>query len=442
VEAWRRLAVVAAVVLLAAAAGAARARTSANGHGVGSLYAFAGTPARLHAVDPRTLRVRHGRSAATAGHIFGWSFSPDRSRLAAGSDSTAEVRLYDLRRLRALGDVALVPPSVSGLVAATTWASPSRAVAVVVSPGCCGLGDTTVSGIDADTSRELWRRDLHGSLQSGAAYRGGFVLVLGPKLSIGTSRLDVVDADGSVRTVRLDRIRSGWGRSGSGAQVIAHQWNPGLALDRSTGRAFVAQAGAPVAEVDLRRLAVRYHELSEPISFFGRLRDWLEPKAEAKGMQGPERRVVWIGNGRLAVAGVDHELSTRNGQEQETDTPAGLKLVDTRSWSVRTLDRTTTTVTFAHGILFATGTSWDSRASKMTGAGLSAYDAGGHELYHRYGAEQIFGVTPMPRGVLVSGNLASSVYPREDLVDARSGRVIGHAGVDLQLIAGDQSFWF
>jgi hypothetical protein len=441
VEGWWRLTVVAAVVLLAAGTGAARATTSAGGH-ASSLYVFAGTPSRLHAVDARTLRVRRGPSAATAGHVFGWSFSPDRSRLAAGSDSTAEVRVYDLHRLRALGDVALVPLRVSGLVAATTWAGLSRVLAVVVSPGCCGLGDTTVSGIDADTRRELWRRDLHGSLQASVAYRGGFVLVVGPKYRIGTSRLVVVGADGSVQTARLDRIRSGWRRTGSGAQVIAQQWNPGLAVDRSTGRAFVVQAGAPVAEVDLRRFAVRYHELSEPISFLGRLHDLLEPKAEAKGMQGPERGVVWLGNGRLAVAGVDHELATRNGQEQETDVPAGLKLVDTRSWSVRTLDRATTTVTFAHGVLFASGTSWDSRTSKTTGEGLTAYDAGGRKLYHRYGDEQIFGVTPMPRGVLVSGNLGSSVYPREDVLDSRSGRVIGRTNGDLQLIAGDQPFWF
>jgi hypothetical protein len=37
---------------------------------------------------------------------------------------------------------------------------------------------------------------------------------------------------------------------------------------------------------------VRYHQLAESISFLGRLRDWLEPKAEAKAMQGPERRAV------------------------------------------------------------------------------------------------------------------------------------------------------
>jgi hypothetical protein len=406
------------------------------------LYAFTGTPNRLHALDPATLRVRPGRSAAAAGHIFGWSTAPDGSMLAAGSDSTAEVRFYDLRRLRSLGDVALVPLSVKGLVMATTWADASRVVAVVASPGCCGLGDTTVSSIASRTRKELWRRDLHGSLQSAARYRGGFVLVVGPSFSIGPSRLVVVSPDGRVRATRLAQIRSGWRRSGQGAQVIAHQWSPGLALDRSTGRAFVVQQGAPVAEIDLHGLTVRYHPLSEPISLLGRVRNWLEPTAAAKGMQGPQRLAAWLGGGVIAVTGVDHELSRDAAGERETDAAAGLRLIDTRNWRVRTLDRTTSRITVAHGVLFAYGTSWDSRTSTTTGTGLTAYDLGGHELYHRYGDEQIDGVTSLPRGVLVAGNPGSSVFRREDVLDARSGRVLGHAAAFLQPVFGDQPFWF
>jgi hypothetical protein len=36
-----------------------------------------------------------------------WSFPPDRRLLVAGSDVTAELRLFDLRRLGSLGDVEL-----------------------------------------------------------------------------------------------------------------------------------------------------------------------------------------------------------------------------------------------------------------------------------------------------------------------------------------------
>ncbi|MGH9140769.1 MAG: hypothetical protein ACRD2I_06470, partial [Vicinamibacterales bacterium] len=339
VGALARVAVAAALLavcsILAAGSGSTSAGASPSLAPVSSsaqvLYGFAGPPPRLYAVDPRSLRPERGHGAATAGHAFGWSFSPDRNRLAAGSDATAELRLYDLRRLRVLGDVELVKPSTPGLVFASTWASRSRVLAVVVSPGCCGLGDTIVSGVDADSRRVLWRRDLQSSLQAGAAYRGGFVLVVGPKFSIGASRLLLVAPDGRVRTVRLGQIRSGWQRSGGGTRFVAHQWNPGLAVDAASARAFVVQAGAPVAEIDLHRLSVRYHELSEPISFLRRLHNWLEPKAKAKAMQGPQRQAVSLGDGRLAVSGVDYEASVDSrGQEQETDTPAGLKLIDTR----------------------------------------------------------------------------------------------------------------
>jgi outer membrane protein assembly factor BamB len=199
------------------------------------LYGLAGPPPRLYAVDPRTLRPRRDRSAPVAGHVFGWSFSPDRSRLAAGSDVTAELRLYDLKRLRVLGDVPLLKPSGHGFVYASTWASRSRVLAAVVSPGCCGLGDTVVSAVDADSGVVLWRRDLAGSLQAGASYRGGLVLVLGPKWAIGPSRLVRIEPNGRLRTVRLAQIRSGWQRYGRGPdRFVSHLWNPGLALNQSS----------------------------------------------------------------------------------------------------------------------------------------------------------------------------------------------------------------
>jgi hypothetical protein len=408
-----------------------------------ALYGLAGPPPRLYAVDPRTLRPRRSRSAPVAGHAFGWSFSPDRGRLAAGSDGTAELRLYDLMRLRGLGDVALVKPSVHGLVYASTWASRSRVLAAVVSAGCCGLGDTFVSAVDADSRRMLWRRDLAGSLQAGASYRGGFALVLGPKWSIGPSRLVLVKPNGRLRTLRLEQIRSGWQRSGSGARFVSHQWNPGLALDPASARAFVVQAGAPVAEIDLRRLSVRYHHLAEPVSFLGRLRNWLEPKAEAKAMQGPDRRAVWLRSGRLAVTGIDYQASVDNkGQQHELDKPTGLKLIDTRTWSVRTLDRTSSSVTFSGGVLFAFSTSWDSRTSKLSGSGLTAYDTGGRKLYHRYGRQPIGSVEAVPRGVLVRGSQGSAVFHHQDLLEPRSGRLLGRARVKVELISGDQPFWF
>ena len=80
--------------------------------------------------------------------------------------------------------------------------------------------------------------------------------------------------------------------------------------------------------------------------------------------------------------------------------------------------------------------------ARTPGEGLTASDAGGRELYHRYGDEPIYGVTALPQGVLVAGNQASSVFRRQDLLDPRTGRVIRQVSAFLQPIAGDQPFWF
>src|ERR671937_754148 len=372
-----------------ATAGKSESAAAPTAHRSVALYGFAGPPPRLYAVDRRSLRPRRNRSAPVAGHVFGWSFSPERSRLAAGSDVTAELRLYDLKRMRVLGDVRLVKPGVHGLVYASTWAGRSRVLTAVVTPGCCGPGDTVVSAVDTHPLRGGWQRYGHGA----------------------------------------DRF-------------VSDQWNPGLALDPASGRAFAVQAGAPLAQVDLRRMSVRYHELAGSISLLGRLHDWLDPAAEAKAMEGPDRHAVWLGDGRLAVTGVDYQASVdSHGHQQELDKPAGLKLIDTRNWSVHTLDRTTSSLTFSGGILFAFGTSWDSRTSKMSGSGLTAYDASGRKLYHRYGDRLVASVEHVPRGVLVGGSQGSAVFHHQDLLEPRTGRLLGHARLDVELLSGDQPFW-
>ena len=143
------------------------------------------------------------------------------------------------------------------------------------------------------------------------------------------------------------------------------------------------------------------------------------------------------------MTGVDYQASSDSrGQQQELDEPAGLKLIDTRTWSVRTLDHTTSSISISVGVLFAFGTSWDSRSSKLSGSGLTAYDTNGHELYHRYGRQPIGGVAAVPRGVLVGGSQGSAVFRHEDLLEPRSGRLLGHARVDVELLSGDEPFWY
>jgi len=453
----RRLLLVAGLLVLAGAAVAgAASEHKPGGPGAlrlqsaltpaGPLYGIAGpSPVGLVRVDPRTLRARSGRRVPLAAHTFGWSFSPDRSRLAIGSDGGGEVRLVDLDRWRALGDVK-IKVARGGSVLATAWVGSSRVLAVVVSPGCCGLGDTTVAGIDAERHRLLWQRRLGGSLQDGQRFRRSLVLMLGPRgRALGPSRLALVGPGGRVRFAPLAQIRSGL--QGSSMQnprgFIADIWNPGSAVDAAGARAFVVQAGAPVAEVDLRTLRVRYHTLSQPISFFGRLHDWLEPRAEAKADEGPMRRALWLGQGRLAVTGTDeHARTDATGNEAQWATPAGLELIDTRRWTIRTIDSDAASAVRIGGMLLAFSMLWDSRTGKLTGSGLTGYTLDGTRAFHRYGEDPISGGQQIGTSVLVGGGAGSRIFGRGALLDARTGRELRRVKFDIELLVDDQPFWY
>lgn len=409
------------------------------------LYGIAGPrPAGLVRVDPATLSPLPGRRVVLDGRNFGWSFSPDRSRMVLGSDvPIPKIRLIDLRELRALGDVRVAR---RGSVLATAWAGRDRVLAVVVTPGCCGLGDTIVAGVDAVSRRVLWRRTLGAALVAGERFRRSLVLVLGPRgRSIGPSRLVLISPDGRVRSTPLPEIRSGSEVDGGGdpGRFLVREWNPGLAVDPSGARAFVVQGGAPVTEVDLRTLRVRSHELAEPISLTGRLRNWLEPRAEAKAQEGPNRQALWLGQGRLAVTGWDSHASTDgSGPQTQFETPAGLKLIDTRRWSVRTLDRETSRIEVAAGTLFGFGLLFDSRTQKLSGSGLTGYTLEGSRRFHLYGDDPISGVQPIDERVIVGGAAGSRVSRLGALLDARTGRELRRVKFDVSLLVGDQPFWY
>ena len=341
-------------------------------------------------VDRGTLRPLAGRRVPLAAEPLGWSFAPDRSRIVLGSTARgARLRLIDLRAMRALGDVWVTR---RGSTVATAWAGPRRVLAVVVTPGCCGAGDTIVAGIDAARRRVVWRRTLGGSLQAGERFGRGMLLVLGPPgRAVGPSRLVQVGPRGQIRSAPLPEIRSGTEADGS----VTRSWDPGLAVDRSGARAFVVQAQAPVAEVDLRTFEARSHRL-EP-----------EPRS-ADAVHGPTRHALWLGRGLLAVTGYD--------TDEARQAPAGLTLVDTRSWRARTIDRRTTDAALVSGTLLASAFLFDSKRQRTSGSGLTGYSVDGARKFHLYGMDPITGVQPLGRRALVGGQSAIT------LIDARSGR--------------------
>jgi hypothetical protein len=223
-------------------------------------------------LDPRTLEPLPGRPVPRGGLFFrAWSLSRDHSKLVFGPEpGPARLRFVNLERMHLFADdLRLAPRRV---VVAAAW--PATRPALAVTEGSCCPLEATLHVVDPVAGRVVARRRLHGSIQGIARFRNGLVLLLGPGRSVGASRLAVIDARGGVRSVSLPRTRTGHGGPGE-------ERYPGLALDPVQGRAFVVGAGEPVAEVDLDSMRVSYHDLSEPISLFGRLRDWLEPEAHA-----------------------------------------------------------------------------------------------------------------------------------------------------------------
>ncbi len=389
-----------------------------------SLLAFAfGRHGDQHLVrvDPLTLRQRRGPRLAVTGHALGWSFSPEGRVLALGDNSGGEVFLVDPRRLRLTGRVSAAD---YGQVFATAWIG--EHLLALVNTCCMSDEPDTDEGlalavIDPQRRQRLLSRPLDGSLQGFAQTPSVLVVLLGPKNALGPARITVVDADGSMRTVTLDRVLAGQERP---AQQDGHARfaAPGLALDPGGARAFVIGAGAPIAEVDLTTLAVSYHDVSTPISLLGRIGAWLEPAAEAKvPLAGPMRRARWVGDGFLAVWGHDTEVTGRGRNVQMREIPAGVKLIDTRTWTIRTLEPDAVALAVAGDTLVAYGVRWDSAARKRSGMGLTAFGPSGEVRFKRFGNAPIALVEPLGSRIAVFRDAALSY----SVLDARTGEVLG-----------------
>ena len=390
---------------------------------------FNDVSAGLVRLDRETLRPLAGRPLDLRASSFGWSFSADRSRLVVG-DNHGHVRFVDVTQMRTLGEIrtkANAPLALSAWVrdrVLGVWRTP-RGVAVRV--------------IDASKRRVLRVVPLAGSLQAAARMPGELVLLLGPARGIGPSRLVVVDAEGRTRQVSVARIRSGRADPPRTSVGVFRHADAGLAVDPTRRLAFAVAAGAPIAEVDLATLHVSYHELAEPISMLGRLRGWLEPRAEAKGApDGPDRNALWVGDHTLVVFGSDaHGRVDSRRRPQLTVTPAGVRLVDTRTWSSTMIERSATAASLADGALLATASMWDSRTQTTTGIGLAGFGPDGARRFRMWGEAPVY--------VQVAGNraLASlSGTKRSYVVDVATGRVVDEReGTQPLLLAGEASPW-
>jgi hypothetical protein len=304
--------------------------------------------------DPLTLKPV-SRQVSLGEYHDNWSVSPDGSHAAfglsaSGKNARVGVRIVDLATLEVVRELEV------GIAAeALAWLTPQRLVAA--------LQDSTVL-VDPDSGRVIRRWRAFAFPDASARTRHALVILFGAPLgSTGQrpARLATVDARGRLRSVTLDRVRVGRG----GAD------RAGLAVDDAGARAYVAAADAPIAEVDLATMDVTYR--LEPS----------EPEVDADTLRGRQRRVLWLGGGKIAVVGRDQVgVLTR---------PGGATLIDTRDWTACTLDERASAAALAAGwlLLHAPG-AFGSR--DQPGIGLRAYRVDDGTRFHLLGDAPIWDV--------------------------------------------------
>jgi hypothetical protein len=348
-------------------------------------------------LDRRTLAPVSKRRVLVGKGVGAWALSPDGRRLAVGAEEALGVRIVDAVRMRRLGSIG----TRNGQVRALAWLTPKRVV---------GAEETGIFIVDPVARRLVSARATEGQVVGAARTANALVLLLAPDDGIGPTTLATLSADGAYRTVVLNQISAGWRYPTQADEPLGEHRHPGLAVDAVGGRAYVVGGGEPVAEVDLGSLAVSYHQPTRPISLLGRLRNWLEPEAQAKGpLLGSSRRALWLGNGRLAVTGEDG----RPASDGVAMHPAGLTLVDTRTWSFETVQPDATAATAAGGTLLAWAGGWPD----LPAIGLRGYDLDGDERFHLFGAHCVTVLEQVDERVFVDTHLGMRA------VDARTGSV-------------------
>jgi hypothetical protein len=354
--------------------------------------------------DGRTLEPVDGRSVSFSYYYSAVDRSPDGGTLALGADDRGYVQLVDLERMESLGTVDV---GGSGYFERLHWVAPDLLLASV-------SGQTSRAvALDPAAQKVLSEHELEGAVLASQPVEGALVMLLAPSERIGPARLAVFDGE-SVRTAELGEVRAGWEQEGETEEDYrARQSIPGLAVDPSGSRALVVPAGKRVAEVDLETLEVAYHDLSEPVSLLGRLRDWLEPAAHAKAIDGPERNAVWLLSGLVAVSGSHYAA---DGDDMDV-TPAGLALIDPSDWSIRRLSDEPNWVSIRGDALLASAWSEDTGEQ-----GLIVFDADGEERFSltRRGAD----LTQASGGLLY---VATGEGRRYELVDLETGETVGRA---------------
>jgi hypothetical protein len=391
------LAVLLIGLVVPAAAGAPPTPPHPRTFEIGELAGTWDGEATLQEIDPAT-----GRHMGRRLELGDWAqdgpvLSPDRKVVAFGSTGTGAIIRVDLERWRVLKPFKLAPRF--NRVEIISW-SPELLIALTADAGNKYPKPATVRVLDPRSARVTASTHLSGfEIETAVAPDGGAVVLTAPHERLGTASLSVVDATGAVRSVALDAIAAGWSPD--------DRRFPGLAVDFPGRRAFVVTSDT-VAEVDLATLSVTPHAIpTEPRAPVGRPMTF----DNASSFGGWGRSARWLGNGRIAVSGDDYQ---RAGSNVERFRPAGLRLIDPRTWGVQVIDVHASRFEFID----------DTLLTSTPEADLAAFAADGRPLYQR---------RKTPGWLVDHGELYFSSHNGRvrTLRDARTGAQVRRMKVDL-----------
>lgn len=324
-----------------------------------------GGPEVLARLDPLTLAPR-GPTFDLPEFHDSWSFSPDGRRVALGTSAGGPamgigIHILDVRSLRQVRGIR-VPIAVEGLA----WLGPRRLVGA--------LQGETVFVADPVAGRTLLIRAVRAGRECrihppAAVTKRALVMLLG-------RRLVTVGSDKRVRTASLRGLPDAC----AGAAVV---------VDGAGRRAFVVAGAESIPVVDLRAMHTVGRHVTGPV-----------PRSD-------DSAAIWLGHGTIAAAHTRGNLGR----------PAGVELIDTRSWTRRTIAPRGGAVRRAGRELLVFDGGYV-LPRLVRGIGLRAYGLRGRPLWRVLRGERI-------SNVQVAGRFAYAIGSRGlAVVDLRERKVV------------------
>lgn len=381
---------------------------------------WVGRSGTLRRLDALTLRPVGPPGAKVPAGVR--KLSPDGRTVVLGAgDGALELRFADVRTLRPIGRPIRL--AGWGWIGEILWESSDRMLVL------SGGNEPRVTLVDPLARRVVDSFPLEGTIGAVDARAARLVVVLSPQAAIGPARLAVFDAVlGHLATVPLPEIHAGTERiDHPDDSHAARQLWPGVAISPDGTRAVVVPPGNRVAEVSLDTAEVVYRELSEPVSLLGKLRNWLEPVAHAKVVVGSSRQAAWLGERYVAVTGTDIRGVSAGKWDASA---AGLRLIDTRDWSVRTVADAVSGLRLSRDLLLSFGGVWPEGSP---GTGLLAFGPDGERRLHALGEQRVGWVeTSWPYAYVPEAG-----GRRFSVVDLRTSRLLSRAAAENVSILGD-----